>query len=411
MVPGAKGIDDIEQFALRVFHSSFATVSPASRPLRAEIQDFQSRASAEMFREVIAHALRERGGRVPVSGNISPASTSQGRLILEVDYYCCECGMGADKGDLDKGQSLLTYKLADALGRPAAIMGSGDDHAFVQEKHLPGMVRCWIAEAYAFGNHFCAPYRLWAYTKEKGSHHYSPRDRAELAPLYDFIQQRADLLDGYSAPARVGVIHSYTLFRRDAGTITALVRELADQSIPFQIAVAGDEQLPTHLDANQLARFDALILPPSAILTAEDAAAIEQFKASGKSVLHKASELPETLVIHAVDAPRVRLTLRLSDRPDGPATLHLLNRDYDLAADQCRQKGPFMVRIPAILVNGKAVRQARYVAAPRWPAKDAADGPRPPVAVTESLLPVTARGDWLEIEVPWLDLWGILVLL
>ncbi len=69
------------------------------------------------------------------------------------------------------------------------------------------------------------------------------------------------------------------------------------------------------------------------------------------------------------------------------------------------------VRMPAILVNGEAVRQARYVVAPRWPAKDAADGPRPPVAVTESLLPVTTRGDWLEIEVPCLDLWGILVLL
>ena len=407
----AKGIGDIERFDLRAFHAPLANVAPANRPLRAEIQDFQSRASAGMFREVMAHALRERGQRVPISGNISPASTSQGRLIVEVDYYCCECGMGADTGDLDKGRSLLTYKLADALGRPAAIMGSGGDHAFVQEHHLPGMVRCWIAEAYAFGNYFCAPYRLWAYTKDKGSHHYRPRDATELAPLYDFVKQHADLLDGYSAPARVGVIHSYALFRRDAGTVTNIVRELADRSIPFQIVVAGDELLPIHLDPGQLARFDVLILPPSAILTSADAAVIEQFKAQGKAVLNKASDLPETLAIHAVDTPRVRLTLRLPDAPDRPATLHLLNRDYDLAADRCRRKGPFTVRIPRSLVTGKTVRQARYVAAPHWPAKDTADGPRPPVAATESVLPVTARDEWLEIGIPCLDLWSILVLL
>jgi len=407
----SKGIDYIDRFDLRAFHMPLASVSPVRRPLRAEIQDFQSRASAEMFRQVMAHALRERGQRVPVSGNIGPAIASQGRLILEVDYYCCECGMGAEKGDLDKGMSLLTYKLADALGRPAAIMGSGGDHAFVQAKHLPSMVRCWVAEAYAFGNYFCAPYRLWAYTKEKGSHHYSPRDKTELAPLYDFIKGRADLLDGCSAPARVGVVHSYALFRREAGTMTTLVRELADRSIPFQIVIAGDEQVPTHLDPKQLARFDVLLVPPSAVLAAEDAAAVERFRAGGRKVVQRVNDIPEAMMIRVDGASRVRATLRLPDQPSRPAALHLLNRDYDLTADQCRTAGPFTVRLPRSLLSGKAVRQARYIAAPRWPGKDAADGPRPPVVSAELPLPVTERGDHLEIVVPRLDLWGILVLM
>lgn len=406
----AKGIDDIERFDLRAHHAPYASVAPAGRPLRSEILDFQSRASAEMFHEVMAHALRLRGRLIPVSGNISPASSSQGRLILEVDYYCCECGMRADKGDLDHGMSLLVYKSADALGRPAAIMGSGGDHAFVMEKHLPGMVRCWVAEAYAFGNYFCAPYRLWAYNKEKGSHHYRPRDKTELAPVYDFIRKHADLLDGYSAAARVGVLHSYALFRRNARPIEGIVAQLADRSVPFQLVVAGDEYLPTHLDPKRLERLDVLLVPKAAILAPEDAKAVEQFKASGKKVVDQVDAIPHAMAIQVGGAKRVRATLRLSSQPARPAVIHLLNRDYDLPSDGCRPQGPLVLRVPKNLLDGKTVRQARYVVAPVWPAKAPGDGPRRPVDSTETRLQVVDRGDSLEIGVPRLELWGIVVL-
>ena len=194
-----------------IFH-----LPPYKRPLHNEILDFQYESSAQMFREIMDYALRVRGKRIPVSGNINPGSRVSGRLFLAVDYFSCECGMQAKTGFLDNARSLFAFKVADALKRSAAIMGSGGDHAFIQEKNLPGMIRCWVAEAYAFGNYFMAPYRLWAYTPEKGAHSYRPRHKSKLAPMYQFIRRHADLFDDYEVVSRVAVVHSYEAYRKGA---------------------------------------------------------------------------------------------------------------------------------------------------------------------------------------------------
>ena len=403
----AKGISDIDRFDLREYHQPSVALKPPQRPLYREVVDFQSQNAAQMFHEVMAYAIQVRGKQVPVSGNINPASTVQGRMFLTCDYYCCECDMGAKTGALDKGSSLLAFKLADALGRPVSIMGSGGDHAFLQERHLPGMLRCWAAEAYAHGNYFSAPYYLWAYTPEKGSHGYRPRDTTELAPLYQFIKHHTALFDGYESVARLAVVYSYELARRKPGSSSGLIRRLASANVPFDLVIAGDEQLDIHLDADRLARYDAIVVPTDAALERTDANTLKQYEAAGGRLLPETAELPHATALCLTGASSVCATLRTANTR--PVVIHLLNRDYDNQRDACTPKGPFTLQVPKVLLSGVGLRRAKYVQPPLWNPKAADDSARPMNESPEVELSVTGTQDHWEIAVPSLDFWGVVV--
>ena len=406
-----KGITDIEHFDLRKHHAQFAHLPADKRPLHEDILHFQFESSAQMFREIRDYALQVRGKRIPASGNINPASRSSGRLFTEIDYFSCECAMGANTGILNKGKSLLAFKVADSLKRPASIMGSGGDHAFIQEKNLPGMIRCWIAEAYAFGNYFMASYRLWAYTPEKGSHSYRPRHKSELAPMYQFIRRHADLFDDYEVVSRVALVHSYEAYRKGSKSVGTLVNQLADLNAPFEIIIAGDKVLKVHLTESQLKKYDIIIVPSDAILTNVDSAALEQFKADGGILIDEIKKLDFSTQIRIVGAKRIRATLRsVPTDLSRPVIVHLLNRNYDVDSDSCQIQNDFIVRIPKKLLDGRQIQKVRYVRPNSWEPKKKEYFLRPQKKMPDLDLTFETSDDYIEVRVPEFDVWGIVVL-
>ena len=406
-----KGIVDVELFDLRKYHLEFANLPAKKRLLYKEFLDFQFVSSAEMFREVMNYALKIRRKPVPVSGNINPANRFFGHLLTDVDYYACECRMSATSGFINEATSLLTFKIADALNRPASIMGYGTDHAFIAEKNLPGMIRCWVAEAYAFGNYFKAPYTLWAYSKDKGAHYYQPRHKSEVAPMYQFIKYHADFFDDYEVVTKVALVLSYKAYRKGSKSVETLINQLADLNMPFEIIIAGDKALKVHFVADELAKYDTVIVPSDAILAPVDGEVLRRFKANGGMLIDNIEELDLSTQIKIVGAEKIRATLRsASDDLNRPIVVHLLNRDYDVSFDSCRPKTNFLVRIPKALCQASQILGVRYVRPNSWEPQKAGYFLRPQRKLPDLDLKFRMTQDNIEVTVPSLDTCGIIVL-
>lgn len=396
------GISDIVTFDIKEYHQAYSQLSKENRPLRKELVDFQLKSSSEMFKDVTSYALGKLGQRVPVGGNIDPTAPYSGYLLINVDYYSFECAMNAKSGNPNNGRSLFSYKIADALQRPAVIMGSGEDHAFVQDNNLPGMIRAWVAEAYAFGNYFSAPYYLWAY-KNGVSYSYQPRSSQEFAPLYQFIKNHGSLFDDYSTVSKTALVLAYKNYAQYQTQIVSLTKKLADESIPFDVVIAGDDVLGLHLSVSQLKKYDNLIVPDYGLLSVDDITVIND---SGKTIVNNVDYLDISSQLKIKGATGIRATLRaVKNDNTKPVVVHLLNGDYDVITDTCSGKHKFVVSIPKILLKN-IVTKVKYVRPPSWSTRA--------LSVTRNYpdaeLVFTSTDDTIEISVPLLDVWGILVL-
>jgi len=401
------GIPNIDTFDIKEYHQMYADLPKENRPLRKELVDFHLKSSSEMFKEVTSHALGKLGQRVPVSGNIDPTSPYSGYLLMRVDYYSFECPLNAKSHNPYNGNSLVAFKMADALGRPAALMGTGEDHAFIQDNNLPGMIRCWIAEAYAYGNYFMAPYRLWAYTPSKGSYAYQPRSKGEIAPLYQFIKKHAALFDDYQAVAPNAFVLSYAKYIKNKKNIVACIKKLADQNIPFDIIIADNDILRLHLSPEQLVKYDNLIVPDGSILSLEDAAVLKEMKKAGHKIVSNADDLNKSLRITFQGTAGIRAILRTVPNDSGrPIIVHMLNGDYDIKTDSCIKKKNFTISIPKALLQQRDIRTVKYVRPPSWSTRALSVTNEYP----DAILDFKPSSDSIQVVVPHLDVWGILVI-
>jgi len=404
------GISDINSFDLKAYHLKYAHLPPEKRPLRNEILAFHFQSSAELFKDLTFYAISLNKGHFLVSGNVDPSYPQNGYLLKLVDYFSCEVNMRASSGSLIDSDSLVVYKIADSLKKPAAIMGHGVDNAFISEKNLPGLMRSWIAEAYANGHFFMPPYRLWTYTSQKGPGLFFPKDKNEYAPLYAFVKQRKELFDSYESETNVGLVVSYISYRKNQDPIKNIIRTLARMNIPFDVLIAGDEILQQNLSDYNLAKYKTLLVLRDGQLTPEDRNALDTFENEGGKVLYDLSALDSLPKIDVQPENKVRVTLRSSSDQSRPYVAHLLNTDYDLSRDSCDIKKDFTVRIPKKLLRNKEITSVQYVRPNTW-------GPKLPNIVTREMqsfqdvqLSHSMTGNYFEIKVPYLDIWGILVI-
>jgi hypothetical protein len=400
-------IPDITTFDIRKRHQDYMNVPRERRPFREELIDFQLVTSSEALKAIRSKSIESLGRRIPVGANLSPASPWGGWFFPELDYFSFECHMRANTGKPNNGESLLAYKMADALKRPAVAMGTGADHAFIQDNHLPGMFRYWIAEAYAFGNYFMAPYHLWAYSSSKGSYSYRPLSNKELAPLTQFIRNHEYLFDNYEVVARTALVLSFAGYvqgRMDAG---GMVKYLANQNIPFEIVIAGDDNIGLQLSEIQLSGYDNLLVPSGSILSTNDAAVLQNMKINGKRLINSADQIDTSSRIVIKGCTGIMATLRVQKGDSGnPVVIHLLNSDYDMKTDSYKYKRDLVAVVPVKLLKNPDIRQVKLVRPPSW----ASDRSSELIYYQDTNLDFSNSGTAIEIRIPLIDIWGILEL-
>ncbi len=401
----AAGVESLDGFDYAAFLKGRGATAEDVRkkrwqlPLNALYETFQLQASRDFVAEIRRYAEELRGGPLLMSVNSSGGSAQSLVIAPVIDYFCGEVGHQAAREKVP-AEPVFVAKMADALGKGLACTASGQDWAFVDEQKRPGLVRTWIAQLYAFGHGLMAPHRQWAYTATKGTHWYQSQP-SDFAHLYRFVREHADLFDGYRPVARVALVYSNRAFRGwRRGAIDA-AGWLAERSVPFELALAGDDWLDAQLTAEQLARYDAVVVPEPNWLSGAQAEALKTVEA--RVVTWPEKPTPETIAACdqrlrelaapvTISADQVAVVLR--QKPDAPLVCHLLNRDYRGSSDEVEPKRDVVVTIPAALLAGRRVTRATA----RAPGAEA----KP--------LPVETTADGLRFVLPELGLWTVVAL-
>jgi len=402
----ALGIQDLSRFDYRQFLLDRG-VKPeeynrkrTGLPLAAEFLDFQVKANDRYFAEYRRRAEQLRGK--PLAFCVNSGVTDPHGLVIapQLTFFCCEVDHNAASRKVPL-HPIYAYKVADGVDRPVASTASGHDWAYVKEHNVPGLVRAWIALSYAFGHHFMAPHRQWCYTQEKGTHWYDGPTE-EYAWVYQFVRANARLFDDYQAVAPVAVLYDNAARRKGLGNIEPICAALAERNMPFAIVIAGDDWLDYRLDADRLARFQAVVVAADfekSPIDEPQKQMIATVKAAGRLVVWPdeaalARLVPPPILVEG--AKEVMAVPRLQAKAtSAPAVVHLLNRRYDAASDAAIPAENFTLRLRTDLFGG------------RKPTKATLHAPKTqPVPLT-----VAADGTTVTLRVPRLELWGILELI
>jgi len=383
-----RGLGDIAAFDFRAaVHAWMASASPGARnptghPLWDLWTAYQCRAAAAFMQELRDLAARTAGRPVPVGANAGllwPRHLADYRALdlfsAETDHHAAALK--------PSDAPLLAYRMAEAVGRPYAATASGGDWAFIKERGKPGLVRAWIALAYAAGQLFMAPHRQWCHTPEKGTHWYDgPAER--FAPLYRFVRENATLFDGYETHADLTVVMPHRSFVRDPARWQSLASDLAAAGVSWRLLVGGDDIVDIRLPYAAVHASRTLLAVDPADLEPADRKALTRRRDVHESL---GAALAAVRPAVRVDSPAVRALPRT--RP-GSAVVHLLNRDYDPAADAMRPRPGVRVSLDLRALGVPGAVRCR-IAAP--------DRPGTTVPIRDGV-----------VTVPLLDLWAVLLL-
>jgi len=420
------GIDSPENFDYGEFlrAKGIKTVNDFKRILKSpehlgpDYLTFQYKAAGEFVNEIRKYAEGLVGHPLMLSVNSSCSGAKSLLIAPYLTYFCGEVHHGAERPGWDRDREwnlepVWTFKLADAVNRPQCCTGSGGDWAYMAEHNKPGLVRMWITQDYAFGHCLMVPHKQWAYTKAKGTHWYQSKPE-DYAHIYRFVRRNADLFDGYEAVALVGLLYSNAA---DRATGSRVARKacawLTKNNVPFEIVPAGDDWLNVKLTPEKLAKYRVLIVCEPTMLDGEQQKVLDRFAAAGKvlkwdpkSGINEAALrecLPRQITIDG--AENVIAVARTNPaRPDAPAILHLLNRNYREEYDCMEQQLNIRVKLHKDLFGGRTLMTATLYSPPSGLDPEN-PGAGQPIELESRLLK-----DGVLITIPELDLWGIVKL-
>lgn len=362
-------------------------------PLGPEYLTFQYRASAAWVEEIHKYAEEIIGHPLMLSVNSAASSPKSLVIADKLTYFCGEVPRNAEDRQVST-HPILVFKLGDALGRPQVSTASGQDWAYCMEHDLPGLVRTWVAQAYAYGHQLMCPVRQWAYTKDKGTHWWET-DPDDFTDLYRFVRENAALLDDYEAVADVGVVYSNAAFRKNQKQAQEAAVALARANVPFRLLLAGDDWLPNRLIEEALAGLKAIVVTEPLHLDEEQQTVLDGAK--DRLVAWGDMERLEELVPRQVGIAGAESITAIPREVPGdaerPFVVHLVNRNYDGDADAMVQQGPFTLSVRRSLLDGADAVKATM----RRPGQEPVE-----LALKQTM-------DGVEVAVPELDLWGIVV--
>jgi hypothetical protein len=296
------GVASFENFDYRDLVRNYATTRDVylevqdEIPLHQAFVDCQLQRAAEHTRQLgdLAAEIVERP--VTLSANTCLPHLEHVVVSPYLTYLVGEVAQYAEAGTDELLKAVQAYRMAETIGKPIAATAMGWDWAYVKEHACEGLVRVWIALAYACGQRLMAPHRMWCFTPEKGTHWYDG-PTAAYAPLYRFVRERGDLF-------------------RDCTTVGPLAP-------------------PTGAPTGAPARFDT---------------------AAQRRALHDALARGDPRPLAAGD----RLWLFPREREDGAAVVHVVNLVYDEATDAVRTQRDVEIRLPGDLYDREVDRAVLY---------------------------------------------------
>lgn len=294
-------------------------------PLRRIFQDYQNEQMKKRITAVYEHAEKLRG--VPLVRSVNSSANSPRTIIPSpiIDYFCGEIDHAASSKRVPS-DPIFIYRMVETLGDRQSATASGQDWAWIKVNEKPGLVRAWIAQAYAYGSVFMAPHNQWCYTQELGTHWWHGKTE-DFAFVYRFIRKNAALLDDYATLANLAILCADTDFHPMEKAAVAL----AEANIPFDLLYTPEaDRAP--------ANFNAARQYKTALVSEEAKNKVDWLKKENLSLLEwkDGNPLPAEVaqLIKVEGSQKVRVSLRYNPKqPDAPIVCHLLNQDYQFETD------------------------------------------------------------------------------
>ncbi len=386
------GIEDLDSFNYREYVASWLQAHPGedtfSAPLGEEYLKYQHQAAAELMAELRRAAEKAAGHPLSFSANAAPPDPMAITDYPVLTQFSAEV---PHHGGLDDYPPYV-YKVSAALGLPMIATAGGKDWAKVKAEHRTGLVRAWIAQAYAFGQYFMVPHHQWCYSDKLGTHWYDgPPEK--YGPLYAFVRNHRDLFDDMDSVAQVAVLYSSAAARAGRHEDREAARALLSADIPFDMIAAGDDWLPARITMDMADRFQRVIVPPNLTLSGDQQRVLEALSAEGKLVKWKGpqtlAELPDSWVkVNGADNVWALLRKR---RNGSDVVCHLLTRNYDPKTDATPDARGLSLSIAAEVFGGKLPARATLYAPGREPAA----------------LPLSVQAGRVTVTIPHVSEWAV----
>lgn len=385
----ALGITDIERFNYgeflrskgfdaRKFTAGTRRGSDSRIPLLDEFGAYQHRAVNELSQIVFEHAKRLRP-TILVSSSSPVADPLRNTLLPPLDFFTEEMPQEASGGALPV-KPLLSYKICEAMDKPLIVTGQpNEDWRVIRDTGRRQQVRLWIALAYANSACFIAPIAQYCVGPDRfitrpGDYDY----------LYRFIDEHAALLDGYRPAASVAYVYG----GKPDGTV---VQDLFRANIPFHLLLAGEVAPEFPMDESRLSAAKAIVVDGSiADLKPEQRRLLERQHAKLVEwpAPEKLNQLTPREITVSFGDERIAVSPRKNEA--GGFVCHLINRQYSPEQDAMVTQSDFTVTIATSLCG-----EAGSVTLHR------PEGP-------EQRLKITKDKSSIGVQVPELELWGIL---
>jgi len=379
-------------------------------PLWYEFENFQLRSSVEHVKKIFNRAREKRRAWIPVGAN-APVVGPHIVFVPYLDYIVAEVGTDADEKKFGP-KPMLNYKMGDALGVAVAATGIYKDWAMLTQHDIPDLVRGWIVESYAFGGNFIVPHKEWGFFQLPGEPPHNtayPDNPKNFAPLYEFVRDYAGLFDEYEAITQAALLYDYKASRLHGGgmpmpqtpgtkpaELHEICLELANANIPFGMVVSGSEPFDHELTANDLKEYELVVVNEPVMVSGRQKALLDSWDRKGK-VFRWQEGLPalrsrlETL-IQAEPGDIWALPRVIPGRTDTPLVCHVLNRSFDPRAERLVLRENVTLGLHKKIFGGRGHQKCELLVEQKSPVE----------------LLVREKGEFVEVTIPQLELWGIL---
>lgn len=341
--------DDLDGFNYRDFLIAEHGIKTAAEymkvfaklPTTALFRRYQWQVALESW-----HRMREMLDRLSPERHITltsngapdwPAPEAYAYNSAIVDAMCAEIHIYPQRPRVDVA-ALNAYAMTDALGTRLAAVPKGEENTLISVKPFNDKRILHVAESYAFGHQLMVPWGNWRkdvkrlyarWEKEFGITFPLDRDQSfgcdpphRIAAVFEFVREKAHLLDGFHRYANVAVLLRYKTL---SIKMRYIVRRLAAAHVQFTYVIADDTLHPRLLTPEIAGEFDHL-LPADAMAAFSEASGV---KGQGAVYDPAMARAPMPKPLWCSD-PQVYVTIMQKGEGAAQETvLHLLNRHYD----------------------------------------------------------------------------------
>jgi len=376
-------------------------------PLFGDFQAFQHQAVFKAMQSVIGssrqYGIEEYGRYIPFAANINDLNASGLKFSDLLDWFICET-FYKDLGYPPAAKILPVARLAAGLGKVPCFLTSVTTNAdLLTWSSTSELLKLLIADAYAGGGTYLAPYEIYAYDADAEASPGTFRgDLSAISHYYKFVVDNHFLFEQEN-PAQVALVFSFAPLTEYAwnpahAPFFDTAAALYDCHVTYDVLPVGDGSfIGGGFSADDLVPYSIVVIPEEATLHNEQVEAIRKFCSEGGTVLCFSVPAVRTLgtcagrliynpspVSGYFETPKtwqrdqLRTILSLSPIPDqvelqsdkagyshlnlwttranGQLAVHLVNYDFDKTTATVRPTESVTVSIPQSVVPDEDAR-------------------------------------------------------